>query len=297
VVWLPDGAGLHRSYLYAPGSDARMVAKALRAGADAVILDLEDAVAPGEKATARKVVAEALTGTHADAAVHVRVNRSSAGFDEADVRAVVAPPLQALRLPKVEDPDHVRQLDELLSNLEPEAGLPVGSVALYPTVESALGAVRLSEILAASTRTVRAAFGAADFLADVGARGDEDRATLYVRSRLVVMSRAARVGPPIDSVHTRLDDEEGLRRAATRARALGFFGKSVIHPRQLPVVHEIFTPTADEVAWAQRVVSALAQGEAAGRGAVALDGEMIDEAVAARARWLLQLTEVPDDTP
>jgi citrate lyase subunit beta / citryl-CoA lyase len=294
---LPDGSLLHRSYLYAPGSDVGMVAKALAAGADAVILDLEDGVAAREKELARDVVADTVAAADTSSAVHVRINRTTDGFDEADVRAVVAPGLQALRLPKVEQPDHLQSLDELLADVEREAGLKVGTVALYPTVESALGAVCLSELLAASRRVARVAFGATDFLADIGARGDEELATLHVRSQLVLLSRAARIGPPIDSVHTRLDDETGLRQAAVRARSLGFFGKSVIHPRQLRVVHEVFTPTPDEIAWAERVIGALTEADAAGKGAVGVDGEMIDEAVVARARSLLQLSEATHGAP
>lgn len=282
---------LHRSYLYAPGSNPGIVAKALTAGADAVVLDLEDAVAPAEKAEARRQVAWALGNERSSSDLHVRINRTPQGFDLDDVRAVVQPGLQALRLPKVETRAHLRGLDEMLIRQEDAAGMPTGSVALYPTVESAVGAVRLAEVVQASARVARVAFGAADFLADIGAIGDDDLATVHVRSNLVLTSRAAGIGPPIDSVHTRLDDLDGLRDACLRARALGFFGKSVIHPSQLPVVHQAFTPNAGQLNWAREVVRALDEANRRGHGAVAVDGEFIDAAVVERAKALLAIGE------
>jgi citrate lyase subunit beta / citryl-CoA lyase len=276
---------LHRTYLYAPGSQERVIGKALAAGADAVVLDLEDAVAPADKPAARRMVAASLV-EDPPCDVHVRVNRDGHGWSMEDLRAVVRPGLAALRLPKAESPDAVRALDDVLAELERAVGLAEGAVALYPTVESAAGSLAAHEVLAASARMVRPAFGASDFLADIGAHGDEDLGTLHARSALVLASRAAGTGPPIDSVHTTLDDEQGLRRAAQRARALGFFGKSIIHPRQIPAVHAVFTPTAEEVAWAERTVAA-----ADANAASTVDGEFVDAAVAARARAVLALKE------
>lgn len=281
---------LHRSYLYAPGSDARVVAKALAAGADAVIIDLEDAVAPGAEDAARAVVAEVVAGPALDApgSVHVRVDRGPDGsYLVADLEAAVGPGLDAIRLPKVEDPAAVAAVDATLTRLEAERGLPAGRIGLYLTFESALGVVQATELLLASPRVVRAAIGTSDLLADLGAAGDDDLATLHVRSELVLRSRACRVGPPIDSVHTDLADVAGLEAAARRARTLGFHGKSVIHPRQLAAVHAAFTPTAAELAHADRVVAAADEAARHGAGGVALDGDFVDAAVVARARALL----------
>ena len=286
----PDSR-LHRSYLYAPGTDARVMGKALAAGADAVVLDLEDAVPRAEKGAARRTVAALLAGADAPSDVHVRINRTPDGFDHDDAAAVVCPRLRALRLPKTEAADHVRDLDAALVSLEDAAGMPHGTVRLYPTLESARGVVALQEILGASARIERVAFGATDFLADIAASGDDDLATLHARSTVVLTSRAAGVGPPVDSVHTDLGDDEGLRQEALRARSLGFFGKSIIHPRQIPVVHAVFTPTADDIAWAERVVAALHAADVGGRGAVVVEGTFVDAAVAARARAVLALRE------
>lgn len=285
---------LHRSYLYAPGSRPDVMRKAFGSGADAVVLDLEDAVPAGVQAQARSNVAALLDEvalgdpggpTHPD--IHVRINRDGAGYAVADVDAVVRPGLDAIRLPKVESVEAVREVADHLERLERERALAVGCVRLYLAVESALGVLASAGTLTASPRVARAAIGIADLLADLGAAGDDELATLHARSELVLRSRAADVGPPIDSVHTELDDDEGLRAGARRARALGFHGKSVIHPRQLAAVHEVFTPSDDELRDAERIVAALDASERRGEGAVALDGRFVDAAVAARARGVL----------
>lgn len=286
---MSPSARLHRSYLYAPGTSQHVMHKALASEADAVVCDLEDAVAPERKADARAAVA-AVIAAYRDAErpeLHVRVNRGPHGYDLDDLRAVVRPGLDALRLPKVERRAEVAAVAALLDELEPAAGLTPGSIPLYLTVESAAGVLALADILTCSDRIARVGFGAADLLADIGATGDEDLATLHARSQVVLVSRACNVGPPIDSVHTNLDDDEGLWRSARRARSLGFFGKSVIHPRQLETVHAAFTHSAEELAWAERVIAALEQAEREGRGASALQGAFIDAAVAARARGVL----------
>jgi citrate lyase subunit beta / citryl-CoA lyase len=284
---------LLRSYLYAPGSSPRLMDKALDAGADAIIYDLEDAVAPREKTAARDTVAAMISGPAVSARceVHVRVNRAGDGYDLDDVRAVVAPGLRGLRLPKAEDAEAVRAVADLLDELEGAAGMEPGTVALYPIVESAAG-VWAAESLARAPRIARLAFGATDFLADIGGRGEgHGEATLHARSHLVLASRVAGVGRPVDSVHTRLDDEDGLRASAERARNLGFFGKSVIHPAQIAVIHDVFTPTEEEVAAAQRLVDAAEAAAAEGRAAIAVGGEFVDPAVVARARAVLGLAE------
>jgi len=290
---------LHRSYLYAPGSSPGVMRKALGAGADAVILDLEDAVAPDAKVAAADEVAtlldEVASGGSAAAAaqprpdVHVRINREGDGYREADLAAVVRPGLDAIRLPKAEEPAALVQVAAKLDVLERERGLAPGHVRLYPTVESALGAVSIATLVTITPRVVRLAIGTADLLADLGAVGDDDLATLHVRSELVLRSRAAGIGPPIDSVHTDLEDDVGLRAGAARARSLGFHGKSVIHPRQLAAVHGVFTPSDAETARAERIVAAVTAADGDIRGGLAVDGEFVDAAIVARARALLRL--------
>lgn len=290
---MTDGfLALHRSYLYASGSRPELFAKAVAAGADAVILDLEDAVRPADKPGARQRVAQfvAESAPAARCAVHVRVNRRSDGYDPDDIAAVVAPGLEALRLPKTENAEDLRAADELLAAAERRAGVEAGAIGLYPTIESARGAANAAAIAAACPRIRRIGFGAADFLADIGVwrSGDEQTATQHARSGLVLASRMARIGPPVDSVHTDVSDSAGLRASASFARALGFFGKSVIHPCQIGPVHEVFSPVPDEIERARQVVTAY---DLSPEGALLLDGSLVDEAVVARARAVLSVAE------
>lgn len=282
---------LYRSYLYAPGSRPDICRKALAAGADAVVLDLEDAVAPADKATARQTVAALVNeGRPLTCAIHVRINRRGDGYDHEDIQAVVGRGLDGLRLPKASNAEEIREVDRLLDEAEAAAGLERGSVGLYPTIESALGVVQATALASACGRVQRLAFGSTDFLADISAPqiGDERDATLLARSQLVLAARVAGVGAPVDSVHTRVGDLAGLRAGAVFARSLGFFGKSIIHPSQIDPVHEIFTPGPDELAHARQVMDAFAE---AGEGALLLGGTFVDPAVVARAEAIVTLAE------
>lgn len=280
---------LLRSLLYAPGSREQILHKALDAGADAVIFDLEDAVAAADKPAARQAVADLIrtraTGTACQ--VHVRINRGPHGYDPDDLAAVVLPGLAALRLPKATSADEVAAAATLVGEVEQTRGLPSGSVGLYPTVETAAG-VEAARALAAAPRVVSIAFGSADFLADIGAHGGDGRdATLLARTTLVLASRTAGIGPPVDGAFTDLDDTDGLRRSTAWARSLGFFGRSAIHPRQLATIHEVFTPSPPELAWARQVLSALDSGAAT----AVVAGQFVDAPAVRRARDLLALGE------
>lgn len=277
-----------RSYLYAPGSNLGVMEKALVAGADAVILDLEDSVAPQDKRGAREQVAATIArGAGArQNELHVRINGGPDGPD--DLAAVTMPGLTGVRLPKIGSAEEVWAVSAALDELEPRAGMAPGTVLLYLSIETAAAALAAPD-LAKAPRVARLVFGATDFLADIGSSGATDGpATATARGMLVLASRAARIGAPVDCVHTALDDDNGLRRSAALARGLGFFGKSVIHPRHIPAVHEVFTPGAAELAQARRV---LAHVDAHGEGASVLDGQMVDAAVVARARRLVAMTE------
>lgn len=287
----PDAGGgspLHHSYLYAPGNQPNVIRKAVTAGADCVVFDLEDAVLPDEKATARKTVASLLADLAERPSVtgpdiHVRINVAADGYDFDDLAAVVGPAVTGVRLPKAEDSRRVASVASWLDDLEARAGIPHATTGIYPLIESAMGMHHALALLAASPRVVRAALGTTDLLADLGIPGETREATLHVRSRLVIDSRVAGVGPPIDSVHTDLGDLDGLVAAARWARSLGFVGKSVIHPCQIEPTHEVFAPTDEEVAQAQEVL------DHAGQGASRLGDRFIDAAVIARAKTVLRL--------
>ena len=260
---------MDRSYLFAPGHNSKLLAKVFDAGADAVMLDLEDAVPPEAKDTARRAVAEVLP-THL---AWVRVNAAGTPWCAADLDAVGEHAF-GIRIPKAESAADVAWVRARAP------GKPI-----IAAVESARGVFAAAEI-AAAPGVVHLAMGGVDLARDLGA-GSSNLATLYVRSHLVLASRIAGIEPPIDSVYPHLDDDSGLREQAAFARMLGFFGKSAIHPRQLPILHEVFTPTAEEISWAREVIAAF---DAAGGEALRLSsGEFVDLPVADRARRLLQL--------
>jgi citrate lyase subunit beta/citryl-CoA lyase len=261
-----------RSWLFGPGHSERILARVFDAGADEALLDLEDAVPPGRKTHARALVAEALAGHPA----WVRVNRPGTDLCAADL-AAVAGLARGLRLPKVESAADVAWVRTRLDGRE---------VPLTASIESAAGVLRAPEI-ASAPGVVNLAFGNVDFGLELGLDPNDELGTLHARSHLVLASRAAGIEPPSDGVWPRFRDLDGLREEARRARRLGFFGKSAIHPAQVPVINEVFSPTTEEVGWARRVVAAF---EASGGAATALDGgEMIDVPVAERARRLLAL--------
>lgn len=262
---------MERSYLFAPGHNAKLLDRVFTAGADALMLDLEDAVPPAQKATARRMVAAALADPPAPARAWVRVNAARTDLCAADLDAV-AGLAYGIRIPKAESPDDVAWVAARAP------GKPI-----ICAIESARGLLAAAEI-AAAPGVAHLAMGGVDLQHDLATDGSNP-ATLYARSHLVVCSRAARIGPPIDSVFPHLGDDDALRAQAEFARSLGFFGKSAIHPRQLPILHAAFSPSERDLAWAREVVTAFAAADGA---AVALpDGEFVDLPVAQRAERLL----------
>jgi len=260
---------MDRSYLFAPGHSAKLLNKVFEAGADAVMLDLEDAVPPESKPTARAMVAEVLL----DHPCWVRVNAAQTPWCELDLEAV-ADRAFGIRIPKVES------AADVLWVTSRAPGKPV-----ICAIESARGVLAAQEI-AMVTGVSFLAMGGVDLQRDLNTSGGNLQ-TLYARSHLVLACRAAGIEPPIDSVYPHLVDPAGLRDQAEFARSLGFFGKSAIHPRQLDILHEVFTPTAREIDWANEVLTAF---EAAGGEALQLpSGEFVDRPVADRARRLLQI--------
>ena len=266
-----------RSLLFAPGNDERKLAKALAAGADAVVADLEDAVPAAEKETARTVTSRVLAGGSGGSLVAVRVNALGAEEWEADLRTVAGLELDALVLPKA-TPDAVAALGT--------KGPPVVAI-----VETALG-LRQAYETACAERVAALVLGAVDLGLELGLEPRADgQEVLYARSRLVVESAAAGIRSPFDLVPVDPRDDDGLEAEARLARSLGFRGKACIHPAQVEIVNRVFSPTPEEVDRAKRVVDAYERALADGRGAVALDGEMIDLPVVERARRILAETE------
>ena len=268
-----------RSLLFAPGSDERKLVKALESDADAVVADLEDAVAPGEKETARELVRHLFAGTAAASGPLrlVRVNGVGTAFHAGDMAAVAAIAPDAIVLPKA-TPDAV---DALGTN----------GPAVVAIIETAQG-VRLAYEIATQPRVAALQIGAVDLGAEVGLEPRQDGIELlYVRAKVVLDSVAAGLRSPFDVVHLDVQAGTALEEECRLARSLGFRGKACIHPSQVPVVNRAFTPSEPELAWARRVLAAYEEATADGRGAVALDGAMIDLPVVERARRLLAETE------
>jgi citrate lyase subunit beta/citryl-CoA lyase len=281
-----------RSCLTVPGSSARFLAKAAGLAADEVILDLEDAVAPGAKREARALVAAALAdGDDWAARVRaVRVNGAASQWAYQDVIEVLeraGARIDTIVLPKVSTPDHVTWLDLLLGQLEQACGLPEGQIGIEAQIEDAAGLAEVDAIARASARLEALIFGPADFMASLGMRsltigvpppayaGD---AFGYVHSRILVAARAAGL-QAIDGPYAAIGDLEGLARTAASVAALGFDGKWVVHPDQIGPVNEAFAPDQASYDRAEQILDAYSRATVSQhRGAVMLGGEMIDEA-------------------
>jgi len=258
-----------RSLLFVPGSRPDRFDKAMAAGADAVVVDLEDAVAPADKDRAREALAAWLAPGRA---VIVRINGADTGWFRDDLALCARPGVSAVMLPKAERADDIAALRA------------AGAATVLPLVESAAGFAALAAI-AGAPGVQRLAFGSLDFQVDLGMRDALEDELLFFRSQLVLASRLAGLQPPVDGVSTAIDDAARLRDDALRARRLGFGGKLCIHPRQVADVNRHFAPTEAERAWAQRVLDAAA---ASGGAAVAVDGKMIDKPVILRAQAILR---------
>jgi citrate lyase subunit beta/citryl-CoA lyase len=276
-----------RSFLFAPGNHPRRVEKCLTLGADAVILDLEDAVANAEKVATRAAVVEALLRPRRCQG-YVRVNALGTQWSHGDFVAVVAKGVDGIVLPKVESAADLQTGEWLLAALEREHGLPEGGIDLIPIIETAAGYCNIAEIVRAAKRSKRIAFGAGDFTLDLGVTWSADETELLpYRSTLIAQSRAAGLEPPIDTVWVSLTDREGFARSVQRAKDLGFQGKLCIHPDQVPVVNECFRPTEKELSHARRVLDAFAQAERDGLAAIQVDGQFVDYPIVYRAQRII----------
>ncbi|WP_314173881.1 HpcH/HpaI aldolase/citrate lyase family protein [Streptomyces winkii] len=299
-----------RSLLFVPGTRTDRLAKAETSGADAAILDLEDAVAEQDKGAARERVAEAVArrsaadtddgGSTGDReptrgsggmALFVRINPLDSWQAAEELRAVARPGLTGLVLPKVRSEEDVRIADRLLSWCEREHGLPVGTFALVPLLETARALRNAHDVAAAAPRVAYAGALTApggDVERAVGYRWSPEGAETHaLRSRVLLDVRAAGAEHPVSGLWTHIGDLPGLRRFAEENRSLGYAGMMAIHPSHVPVINEVFSPDADELARAERLITAVRDAQAAGTGAVTFEGRMVDEAMAANAREVL----------
>jgi citrate lyase subunit beta/citryl-CoA lyase len=279
---------LLRSFLFVPGNNKKFIDKAKSLNADIICLDLEDSVPNDDKESARQMTIEALKArAEFKDEVYVRTNPFASGMVQEDLKAVVQKGIDGVVIPKVNDPNEVIELSKLINELERERSIKEGIVEMMPSIESAKGVVNAYEIASASPRVSALVFGVFDFLFDMGLEYTEDGVEYnYARAKVPVDARAAGVYA-IDSIWQRIDDMNGLIKDATAGMKLGYKGKSIIHPSQIEPVHKIFVPNKEEVEWAKKVVDALNDAMGKGKGAVRLEGKMIDAVHYKRAKAVL----------
>ena len=283
---------LLRSLVFVPGNRANMLERALGFGADVVMVDLEDSVPPGEKAAACEMAAEWVPRlAAAGRRVMVRVNSLDTGLTSQELDTVVCPELAGISVGKGDSAWDLQQVDQLLGPLESRAGIPRGTIKLVPWIETAMAIVHVYEMARASQRIVGVAFGAEDYTNDMGViRTDFGEECYYARSAVAIAARAARVAA-LDGPFVGFRDPDGLRTDAGAARQIGFTGKFAIHPAQIDIINETFSPHPDDVEYARTVVAAWEEAESAGRGSLSIDGRMVDVPVVKRAQNLLALVE------
>jgi citrate lyase subunit beta / citryl-CoA lyase len=288
-----------RTALFAPGSNARVMAKALESGADAVIFDLEDSVAITAKPEARKLVAAQIDAVAAGGkrapGIYVRTNAPATGMLEQDLAAVVRPGLDMIFLPKGETIDDIKSCAALLDKFESAAGVKAGTVEICLMIESALGVHNCFDLIKASPRVTATCIGSArdgDLQTDLGcAWSIEGTELLYARSKVLNDTRAAGAYP-LDGVFGDINDEAGLLKDSTLSARLGFLGRTPIHPKQIAPIRKAYAVPESEVIWYTRVVSEFEAAEKTGVAAIAVEGKLIDYAMYSRAKRVLELAKL-----
>jgi citrate lyase subunit beta/citryl-CoA lyase len=286
---------LFRSWMFVPGHRQRMIDRALALNADAIMLDIEDGVAPNEKDAARHNIGESL-GREKPAgapARYVRINAIGHARMDADLQAVVRPGLEGLVCPKVDSVEEVRTVDAILNEREPKNQLARGAVKLLIAIESPKGLLNAPAIAAASPRVSGLLFGAEDFGREIGlptVREGEARDLIYARSATVVAAASAHV-QAIDGVWVDLNDSAGLIGFAKQSRQLGFSGMSCIHPSQIDAINLAFSPTAEEIDYCERVLRAFEEANLRGDGSIAFGGQLIDRPIIERARRTIDMAQ------
>lgn len=288
-----------RSLLFAPGNHPRKVEKVFGLQADAVILDLEDAVANNDKVATRAPVLSALqshsdnrSGEGKSSLGFVRVNAMDTEFGFVDLQHMVARGVDGIVLPKVEDAHQLYAAQWMIESLERERGLESGNIELIPIVETARGLRAIDDIAKACTRVRRLAFGAGDYTTDVNMEWSNDEFEIeHARTAVTVASRAAGLEAPLDTVWIEIKDTEGFERSCERARKLGYQGKMCIYPPQVEVANQVFSPTAEQLTRARLIVSAFEKAEREGSASIQLDGHFIDYPIVEKARQVVALAQ------
>ena len=280
---------MRRSMLFLPGNAPTMIMNGNFLGADAVIFDLEDAVAPAEKDAARILVGNVLGAVPFDRVeTVVRINSTDTPYWQMDLQAVVPQKPDIIMLPKTSCAQDVEQVDDYLTELEKQLNMEQGTIKLMPLIETALGIENAYAIASSRSRVTALFLGAEDLTADLRCkRTKEGREIEYARSRMVNAARAAGVDV-YDTPFTDVNDDEGIVVDARYAKALGFTGKAAISPRHVDAINAVFSPTKAEIAYAYEVLEAIEEAKAQGKGAIALRGKMIDAPIVTRAQQTIE---------
>ncbi|WP_272878378.1 HpcH/HpaI aldolase/citrate lyase family protein [Clostridium sp. Cult3] len=283
---------IRRTMLFIPGNSPSMIINGDVFGSDSIIYDLEDAVSPGEKDSARILVRNVLSQSDfGNIEKIVRINAINTEYWKKDLDEILLADIDGFLIPKVENKEDIHIVESYLGEVGERLSIDVSKVTIIPLIETALGVENAFEIAKASSRITALFLGAEDLTADLGAkRTKEGLEIFYSRSRLVVAGRAAGVDI-IDTPFTDVNDDEGLRNDAEFAKDLGFTGKSVISPRHIDTVNHVFTPSIEEYQYARRVVNAIERAEKEGKGVIALDGKMVDAPIVNRAKQIINMWE------
>ena len=280
---------LRRSRLYMPGNNPYLSQNAFLFGADCIILDLEDSVPPSEKFSSRILVRNILKNVDfGDAEKTVRINPLSSPFGRDDIEEIVPAKPDAIFIPKAETADDVRIVDEIVAEIKAKYSIDK-EIFYMPIIESAKGVWNAFEIASATENVVLLAFGAEDFTRDIGAQRTRDGREQFVARSLVVLGAKAAGVQASDTVWSDIEDVEGLRKSTIEAKELGFDGKGAIHPSQVDIINEIFSPTPDEIEYAKKVIAAFEEAKARGDGVIAIGRKMIDAPIVARAQRIIKM--------
>ena len=290
---------LRRTMLFVPGNNPGMLRDAHIYGSDALMFDLEDSVSMREKDAARLLVYNALkTIRYGSCELVVRVNPLSTPYGKADIEAMVRAGAEVIRLPKTESAEDILDTEAEIERVEREAGIPVGKTRMMAAIEGALGVVNAYEIAKSSKRLIGIALGAEDYCANLKTNRSPEGSELFLaRATIVVAARAAGIDA-LDTVYSDVNNEEQLIRETEQIKQLGFDGKSIINPRQIKPIHQVFAPTEKEIQKALRIRAASAEAERRGSGVISLDGKMVDRPIVLRAERCLALaraSKIPFD--
>ncbi len=281
-----------RTMMFAPANNPKMLVTAHLYGPDCVIFDLEDAVKYAEKDAARDLLAEALKVVdYGDTEIFARINPLYTEFGKDDVRILVPAGLRRMRLAMCEKPEQLKELDDLLTEAEKENGIEVGACKIQCSLETPLAIMNAVQIATASPRVTSISFGAEDFTRTLGAERTKAGKEIFIARSMVVMAAAIAGVDAIDTVWSDISDEEGFREEVKSSMNLGFAGKSCIHPSQIKIIHEIFTPSEEELAKSLEIVKAAQEADISKGGVITVNGKMVDIPIIAKAEKVVRLAK------